>query len=370
MQPGYATADGTRAWQLHHAASVHASQWRELLDCTVSPIGLGTYLGAPDAATDAHYEQAILHFLSRGGNFIDSAVNYRWQASERAIGRALARAFSAGIPRASVFISTKGGFIPGDVQAGQDSGAYIRTQLLEPGIVTEADIVEGCHCMTPAYLRHQVDLSRKNLGIETIDLYYLHNPETQLEEISQPTFVQRLTAAFEALEAMVAKGKIRAYGCATWNAFRMPTTEKVRIDLETLVETARTVGGAAHHFRAVQMPFNLAMPEAMMARTQSVAGELMPALQVSERLGIPAVCSAPLLQSQLLRKLPGRVQEAFSGHDSAAASLLAFVINAPGVTAAMCGMKQAAHVDENWQVVKRPRLSAEDWLAAIRRLQG
>lgn len=369
MQPGYATPDGTQAWRHHHAATVHPTQWRQVLGVWVSPVGLGTYLGAPDAPTDALYEQAILQFLSKGGNMIDTAINYRWQASERMIGNALAKAFSAGIPRESLFISTKGGFVPGDMDAGLDADAYWHAQVVEPGIADASEIVEGCHCMSPGYLRHQVMQSRKNLGLSTIDLYYLHNPETQLEEVSHTVFMQRIAAAFEALEALVAEGQIRHYGCATWNGLRTPTTEKVRMDLESLVEVAEEVGGKAHHFRAVQAPFNLAMPETMMARTQVLNEEKLPLLQAAERLGIVAMCSAPLMQSQLLRKLPAKVGEAFSGYETAAARLLAFVINAPGVAAAMCGMKQVAHVDANWESVRHPRLSADEWLECVRRLQ-
>ena len=36
------------------------------------------------------------------------------------------------------------------------------------------------HCMSPAYLENQIERSRRNLGMETIDLFYVHNPESQL----------------------------------------------------------------------------------------------------------------------------------------------------------------------------------------------
>lgn len=368
MQPGYATPEGTLAWRHHHKASVHDSQWRHLCGVQLSPMGLGTYLGAPDADTDHHYEHAIIHFLSKGGNFIDSAINYRWQASERAIGRALAHAFAAGVPRESIFISTKGGYVPGDIQVGLDGERYLQAQLLEQNIISEDDVVDGCHCIAPRYLRHQVDLSRANLGLDTIDLYYIHNPEAQLEEVSLTVFLQRITEAFATLELLVKEGKIRQYGCATWSGLRTPTTEKVRIDLEGLVEIARKVGGDGHHFRAVQIPFNLAMPEAMVARTQVVNGEKLPAFQAAERLGIPVICSAPLMQSQLLRKLPAKVNDAFAGYGSAAARLLAFVINTPGVAATMCGMKQVDHVDANWEAAQKCRMSVSDWTGAISKL--
>jgi len=369
MQPGYATPDGTHAWRMHHQL-VDASQWRDVCGHTISPVGLGTYLGSPDAATDTLYEQAVLSFLGKGGNIIDSAVNYRWQASERAVGRALARAFEAGVPRESIFISTKGGFIPGDAQRRLDSDAYVAAELVEQGIVTVEDIVAGCHCMTPAYLRHQVDASRHNLGLETLDLYYLHNPETQLDEISHANFQTKLRIAFEALESFVSDGKIRSYGCATWNGFRVGQADKSHIEIEALLETAHAVAGSDHHFRAIQLPFNLAMPEAFVSRTQGVVGQRTSAIQAAERLGVTVMCSAPLMQSQLLRKLPSRVDSAFPGYETAAARLLAFVMNAPGVTSAMCGMKLGAHIDGNLEVMRHPHLAPDEWLAAIRRLQS
>ena len=56
----------------------------------VSSIGLGTYLGEPAAAIDAAYQAAVGQALVSGCNHIDTAVNYRYQRSERAIGAALA----------------------------------------------------------------------------------------------------------------------------------------------------------------------------------------------------------------------------------------------------------------------------------------
>jgi aryl-alcohol dehydrogenase-like predicted oxidoreductase len=369
MQPGYATPEGTQAWRHHHKASIHESQWRQLDEVRISPVGLGTYLGAPDAATDNLYEQALLHFLSKGGNLIDTAVNYRWQASERAVGRALVRAFAAGVPRESIFVSTKGGFVPGDIREDLDIEGYLRTRLLESGVIQPDEVVAGCHCISPAYLQHQIEISRSNLGLETIDLYYLHNPEMQLDEISQDIFFQRVEAAFAALESAVACGKIRCYGCATWNGFRLPTTDKTHINLETILEIARGVAGERHHFLAIQAPFNLAMPEAMIARTQAVKSDKVPLLQAAERLEIVAMCGAPLMQSQLLRKPPGRLAGAYARYESDAARLLAFVINAPGVLAALCGMKHLDHVTANWEAINRARMSPAEWMDAISRLR-
>jgi aryl-alcohol dehydrogenase-like predicted oxidoreductase len=66
--------------------------------------------------------------------------------------------------------------------------------------------------MTPSYILSQLDCSRRNLDVECIDIYYVHNPETQLAEVSREEFHDRLLKAFEALEGAVTEGKIRFYG--------------------------------------------------------------------------------------------------------------------------------------------------------------
>src|SRR2546430_310964 len=79
------------------------------------------------------------------------------------------------------------------------------------------DIVAGSHCITPQFLNDQLARSLRNLGVDCIDVYYLHNPETQLGEISRPDFYERVRDAFAFLESAAAEGKIQYYGMATWN---------------------------------------------------------------------------------------------------------------------------------------------------------
>jgi len=46
---------------------------------------------------------------------------------------------------------------------------------------------------------------RRNLGVETIDVYYLHNPETQFGRGAGEMFNSRVREAFEFLESAVAR---------------------------------------------------------------------------------------------------------------------------------------------------------------------
>src|SRR5437870_10839095 len=74
-----------------------------------------------------------------------------------------------------------------------------------PGIISSSDVVAVCHCMTPAYLRNQIDTSLANFGLACLDMYYLHNPEIQLEQVSRDEFMARMRTAFETLEAAAAQ---------------------------------------------------------------------------------------------------------------------------------------------------------------------
>ena len=76
--------------------------------------------------------------------------------------------------------------------------------------------------MTPAYLQNQLEQSLRNMNIDCVDVYYVHNPESQLGSVSEEEFYSRLRAAFERLEQNIAQGKIKMYGVATWNGFRVP----------------------------------------------------------------------------------------------------------------------------------------------------
>lgn len=75
-----------------------------------------------------------------------------------------------------------------------------------------------------------------------MDVYYVHNPETQLSEIPRETFHARIREAFGALEEACAEGKLTIYGTATWNGFRVAPEKRGHLSLEELVSAAREAG--------------------------------------------------------------------------------------------------------------------------------
>ncbi len=349
MLAGHATAEGTAAYRTRVGAAAVAAHFREWKGLALSSVGLGTYLGDDDEATDRAYEQALARALALGLNVVDSAVNYRGQRSERAIGSALRSLTAAGqVARPEVFLATKGGFIPGDSGAadrGHPAQAYVRA-----GLATAGDIVAGCHCMAPRYLADQLERSRANLGVETIDVYYLHNPETQLQEIDRRTFVARIRAAFELLENAVAAKRVRWYGAATWTGFRGEPTARDYLSLAELTEAATAVGGKDHHFRVIQLPYNLGMTEAFTTRNQRVGREQVSVLEAARRLDVYVMTSASIYQGRLARGLPPVIAEFLPGLDTDAQRALQFVRSTPGVGTALVGMAHVSHVEENARV--------------------
>jgi aryl-alcohol dehydrogenase-like predicted oxidoreductase len=336
VQPGRATLEGTARFR--DASGAAPGHFRQGMELWLSSLGIGTYLGRDDAATDALYAKAVRRALELGVNVVDTAINYRNQRSERAVAVALRE---SGLPRDQIVLCTKGGYLPFEGGRPHDMHAYIEETWIRPGILKPEEIVDGCHSLAPRFLADQIDHSRRNLGVECIDLYYLHNPETQLGEVPRAEFLMRLRAAFEALERACAEGRIGAYGLATWNGFRLPPDEEEHLSLAEVLAAASDAGGAGHHFRAIQLPFNIEMDEALIFRNQ---GERT-LLAAARDAGVAVFSSASVLQGRLAQKLPQAVRDQLVGLATDAQRALQFARSS--VTCALVGMKTPAHVEEN-----------------------
>jgi aryl-alcohol dehydrogenase-like predicted oxidoreductase len=349
--PGRATAQGTLRYAARFQGHAAAGHFRDVQGGLVlSSVGTGTYLGEPDETTDRGYRDAVVAAVEGGFNVIDSAINYRLQRSERCIGAALRALTSKGYNRDEIVLCTKAGFLTPDGEMPDDANEYFSREFLERGIFRPEDIAAGCHCMAPSYLADQLDRSRRNLGVESIDVFYLHNPETQLGEVSQEEFRKRIRAAFTFLESAAATGKIGAYGLATWNAFREDSGAAGYLSLAAMEQIAREIAGSGHRFRFVQLPLNLAMPEALLRANQVVDGKTMAMVQTARALGITLVTSAALLQGQLTSNLPNYIAEAL-GLRNDAERALQFARSCPGVTTALAGMSRVEHVRANLEIV-------------------
>lgn len=156
-------------------------------DLTVSALCMGTVnYGSRISEKDSF--AAMDHFVSLGGNFLDTARVYAdWmplaprQASEKCIGRWLkARGLQD-----RVIVATKGGHPP----------------LIGPGRPT----------LSAKELTHQADDSRRNLGLDTLPLYYLHrdDPKLPVEQIMDVLF------------ALQDRGAVKHIACSNWTEARI-----------------------------------------------------------------------------------------------------------------------------------------------------
>jgi aryl-alcohol dehydrogenase-like predicted oxidoreductase len=364
---GHAAAEGTARYRERRTREGAAlpEHFRHEQDLWLSSVGVGTYLGQWDEETDRAYAEAIARAVELGANVIDTAANYRFQRSERSVGAALKKLTESGAAaRDEIVVCTKGGYIPFDSEPPKGQGgvqAYVEETFVKPGVVEFSDIVAGSHCMTPRYLAHQIDQSLRNMGLACVDVYYIHNPETQLGVVAREEFDARLRAAFSQLERSVGEGKIKSYGVATWNGFRAAPDKKGHHSLGRMAELAREVAGEGHHFRFVQLPFNLAMPEALTSDNQTYQGARVSLLEAARALGVTVVASASLSQGKVARDLPAHIREPLGSLATDALTAIQFVRSTPGVATALVGMSHVSHVEENLQLARVAPTSADDY---------
>lgn len=364
--PTFATPEGTTRYAQRFAGRAADGHFRERSGLLLSSIGIGTYLGEPDTATDRSYTDAVVAAVSSGVNVLDSAINYRFQRSERSIGAALQQLAAAGISRDEIFLCTKGGFLTPDGAVPADPRAYFMEEYIRPGIFRPEEIAGGGHCMAPRYLENQLQRSLRNLGVDCVDVYYVHNPEAQLATVPRAEFLSRLRVTFEYLESAAAAGMIRAYGAATWNGFRQDPEHPEYLSLHDMVSAAREVAGETHRFRFVQLPFNLAMTEALSRPNQLLHDGNVTLVEAAQGFGISVIASASLLQGQVARNLPPFVGNVL-GLGSDLLNALQFARSCPGITTALVGMSRREHVESNLQLVRIPPAPIENYLKLFER---
>ncbi|MFH1016654.1 MAG: aldo/keto reductase [Pseudomonadota bacterium] len=366
---GYATSEGTARFR-DRQKNVPKEHYRGGMELLFSDLGIGTYLGAHDFETDVRYTDAVVQAVENGVNAVDTAINYRYQRSERAIGEALRRLFSSGlVSRDEIVVATKGGYLSFDGNVPADPHSYFEETYIRPGILRVGEIAGGCHCIEPTYLRHELDKSLGNLGLSTVDIYYVHNAETQLESVNRQTFDRRLEAAFRFLEEEVEAGRIRRYGLATWDGFRVPPEARNYLSLRHVMEIAHRVAGDRHHFSAVQLPFNLMLREAALAPTQEWNGGRVSFFEVAQAHGLIVMGSVPLYQAKLMGKLPELLQQALGETRTDAQRAIAFAAAAPGLTTALVGMSRSYHVIENTAYLRELRLKSALFKAILDHLE-
>lgn len=293
----------------------------------VSAVGLGTGSLPPtnEAAVVRRNAEVVRRALLGGVTLIDCASNYADGVNEVIVGRVLSGLFASGsAERDRVVVCSKGGYVLGS----------------------------NDHRLDPRFLDEQLDASLDRLELDFVDLYFLHNPEEALLCHGPANFSQIILRAFDLLESAVADGRIRGYGVASADGFRIPGPGFHPIaDLLSLAESA---GGSSHHFTAIQLPFSLAHPEALVLANQRLSSRMVPALVAARACGLVTIGSASLNRMHLPLGALKAVSELTPALKRPAQVALSFARSAPGLDCALFGTSNPDHVSDALEVLDQP----------------
>ena len=299
----------------------------------VSVVGLGTWqLGADWGSVDERDALAVLEAsVEAGVSFFDTADVYGDGRSEQLIGRFLRER-----PDASVFVATKMG-------------------RREPQEVARYNLDN---------FRKWNDRSRANLGVDTLDLVQLHCP---------PTAVYATNEVFDALDTLVAEGRIAAYG----------------VSVETVDEALAAI--AREHVASVQIilnafrlkPLERVLPAAAAAGVGIIARVPLASGLLSGRYTRDSVFGADDHRNFNRRGEAFDVGETFSGVDyetgieaaqefaalipstmTPAQAALRWIIQQPGVSTVIPGARNVEQARANAAAASVPELDS-DTLKAI-----
>lgn len=322
-----------------------------------SSIGLGTYLGEMNDSTDKAVEQAIRESYQAGVNVFDTALNYRGQRAERCLGRVLTEIAATTERRSELIVCSKGGFLPLDGELDLNIADYTKKTYLDPGIIQASDVYGQNQCYTPDFLEACINQSLKNLNVEMIDIYYLHNVEFVRPQMGDEKFDRMLMAAFERLEKMVSDRKIGYYGLATWIGIRADPKHQGHISLEKVIKMAESIAGRGHHLRFFMSPFSLLALEALELETQKVGDEWLTLIDAVKKMRVGLIGSSPLAGGLLANQWPGVPEdrcELIKGMDPMQQALQ-FARSVPGFVTTLSGMKNPDNLKNNLQLFSNSR---------------
>ncbi|MDT0326974.1 aldo/keto reductase [Nocardiopsis lambiniae] len=284
-------------------------------------LGLGTYRSR-DVVTSATIAAAA------GCPLIDTAPAYGKGTHQAALAPVLKEH-----PR--VRIATK----IGHMTTGQARAA------LTGGVLTEAEAATR-HSIAPAYVRHQVGMSRAELRRPVLDLVYLHNPDHHNGD--RQGLHARIREAFTPLEEARAEGMLLGYGVATWSGFRDGAFTVP--ELARLAEEA--AGDPCTGLAAVQLPVSMVEIDPI---RQALAGK--GPIPAARGAGWEVWGSAPLHGGDL----PARINDPLAdyiatGTDPARAALLV-AASTPGLTGVLLSTTNTNHWRQAAETVTGQRLS-------------
>ena len=376
MIPGYATRAGTEAYAASFGAACAPGHYSEFLNqhLKLSSLGVGSFPGAADDATDEAVARIIERALLAGLNVLDGAVHYRYGRALVALRAGLERAFAAGVAREQVFVAVKGGFLLFPEGQPEDLERWFDANIAARGLGTRADLA-GAHLLSAPYLAWQLEFARAALGLETLDAFLIDQPEVHVRAIGKERVNRKLARAFSVLEQAVKEGKLRQYGVSTFDAMRVETDDPLFQSIASLqglaggaAQTVRREPGARHHLRLLQLPFNAAMTEGFTRFSQATGqGNVASTLQAAHQLKVYVMTSHALGKGRFAVEDP--LAAGVPGLANPAQRALQFARSTPGIGTALAGLSAPAHLEDMLAVARRPPLAKQEYARLFRRAE-
>ena len=267
---------------------------------TTSRVGFGCY--RIDTQEPGHRE-ALIAAIRNGCNLIDTSTNYADGDSERLVGLVLAELIRKHeLTRDNVIVVSKIGYVQGRNHAQAQERE--RSGRPYPEMVTYADGL--WHCLHPEFLADQLDASLDRLGLQTLDVCLLHNPEYFLLDAKQrgetdlgnvrADFYRRLQNAFTYLEQQVVAGRLRAYGVSSntvIGAADDPASTSLSRMYEAAEAAAAVAGQTTCHFQVLQCPLNVFESGAVLVPNTGATGQDT-VLAAAQRRQLAVLVNRPL----------------------------------------------------------------------------
>ncbi len=247
MYSGYATKKDTKEYFrsiLENFPNIKKETlYSEIKDLEFLPsrLGFGTYR---THFLVKEHKDALREALLSGINVVDTASNYGDGASEILIGNTLKELIDAKrITRSQVILITKGGYLQ-----GKNLKIHLDNHHSLKDVIPISNYMY--YSIHPNFLDTEIKISKKRLGVETIDVYLLQNPEHLLKTMEKKEYLKKLESSLLFLEKKREEKKIRYYGISS-NTLVLPPQHKENVDILSILKIAPP------GFKVIQLPANL-----------------------------------------------------------------------------------------------------------------
>lgn len=376
--PGHATSAATKLYTQTFGKACAPGHYSDFLNwhLQLSSLGMGTFPGPADPATDEAYANIIERGLLNGINVIDTAAHYRYCRSPSAVGEGLRRAFAKGVKREQVFLISKGGFLGFRDGPPENFERWFETEIVAKKLGTRADLSKA-HLMSPQHIQFQLEFSRHAMGVETLDAFLIDQPEVHIPAIGKQELNKKLEKAFIVLEQAVAERKLRCYGISTFEGLRVETDHALFQPITSMQghaeKAARVVQqreDAKHHFKIIELPFNQVMLEGFTRFSHATGqGNIGSTIQAAFQLKVYVIASHTLLKGHLARQSTETVARTLSDLPNDAQRALQFNRSTPGLGTSLVGISSEAHLDDMLAVARIPPLEKAAYLKMFARAQ-